>query len=160
MNTDIEIKDSKLCHSFESIVGAMTIDQKRETLAWLATDNEVVQSVVSHIVGDDDQGWSTGDDNLKQKILEKVESSLIISPKYQWSVLTDLRQKLKDIRSSEHIYWVLYHKIDKDVAQLVFSELRKLGVKSNYTTEKGDSDIAEIKAMIESAFDAMKEESK
>lgn len=158
MNNQIEIKDSKLCVSLESLVMGMSIDQKREMLAWLATDDEVVRSVVSHIVGEDDLGWSSGDPSRRQEILAKIEDSQIVSLRYNWKPWDDLRQKLKDIRSAEQIYWAIYHKIDQNISRPLINEFSSLGIESNYTTEQADADVEEIKTMIESAFNGMKKQ--
>ena len=160
MNTDVKINGTDLCIGIESIIQAMDLKQKREVLAWLATDFEVVNSVVDHIVGDDELGWSMGDANMMQEILSRVESSIISSPRYNWRVWSDLNQKIKDIRSTEHLYWVLYHRIDPEVSRMVMDELRRLGVEPNYTTKQGDDDVSQIKKLIGDTFISMKEESK
>jgi len=156
-NAEIKIADSALCIPLEPIISAMTFEQKRETLAWLATDDEVIRSVVSHITGNDDQGWSTGDPDRRQQILTEIEDSQIDGLRYSWKPWGEARQKLKDIRSSEQIYWVLYHKIDPEVSRQVFNELQRLGIESNYTTEQANSDVESIKTLIENAFAGMKE---
>lgn len=155
---DIEINGTKLCVSLETIVNGMSKEQKREVLSWLATDREVVESVVDHILGRDEQGWSTGDPNRCQKILGEAEDFMLTDRKYSWKPWDELRQKLKDIRADERLYWVLYHQIDQDVSRRVFEELRRLGVESNYTTKEADEDIAAIGKMIEDTFKQMKED--
>lgn len=153
---DIEINGTKLCVSLETIINGMSKEQKREVLSWLATDGEVVESVVDHLLGRDEQGWSTGDPNRCQQILGEVEDFMLADRKYFWKPWDYLRQKLKDIRADERLYWVLYHQIDPDVSRRVFDELRRLGVESNYTTKEADKDIAVIGKMIEDTFKDMK----
>lgn len=152
---DIEINGTKLCVSLETIINGMSKEQKREVLSWLATDWEVVESVVDHILGRDEQGWSTGDPNRCQQILGEVEDFMLADRKYFWKPWDELRQKLRDIRADERLYWVLYHKIDQDVSQGVFNELRRLGVESNYTAKEADGDIESIRQMIEDTFKDM-----
>lgn len=151
----IEIKDSKLCLPMEEIIAVMDMDQKREVLAWLATDHEVIESVVSHLTGTDDLGWSTGDANMRQRMLSKVEETQVAELRYNWKPWDEIRQKIKDIRSTEHLYWVLYHKIDKSISGPLFEELRRLGVESNYTTKEGDEDVATLNGLIKSTFAEM-----
>lgn len=153
---DIEINGTKLCVSLETIIQGMNKEQKREVLSWLATDWEIMESVVDHILGKDELGWSTGDPDRRQKILSEVEEEhLKDSLRYNWKPWDDIRQKIKDIRSTEHLYWVLHHKIDQDLSRDVMNELRKLGIESNYTTKEGDEDIQKIKDHIEETFKTM-----
>ena len=155
---DIEINGTKLCVSLETIIGGMSMEQKREVLSWLATDREVIESVVDHILGRDEQGWSTGDPTRCQQILGEVEDFMLADRKYFWKPWDELRQKLKDIRADERLYWILYHQIDQDVSRRVFDELQRLGVKDNYTTNEADKDIATIGKMIEDTFMKMRED--
>lgn len=153
---DIEINGTKLCVSLETIINGMSKEQKREVLSWLATDREVVESVVDHILGRDEQGWSTGDPNRCLRILGEVEDFQLEYVKYNWNPWSEIKQKLKDIRADERLYWVLYHQIDTQVSVQVFNELRRLGVESNYTTNEADKDIAVIGKIIENTFKDMK----
>lgn len=152
---NIEIKDSKLCIDMESIISSMNYEQKREVLAWLATDYEVVQSVIDHIIGRGDKSWSFGDPNTRQEILENIERSQLESPRYGWKPWSDIREKLKQIRNDQIVYWTLYHKIDPELSRRVFEEFRKLGIESNYTTKEADDDIKRIEKIIEETFKNM-----
>jgi len=158
MTTEIKIADSFLCIPIEPIIDTMSFEQKREMLAWLATDSEVIESVVSYITGTDDQGWSTGDPNRRQRILSEIEGSQLGETRYNWKPWDEIRQKVKDIRSSEHLYWTLHHKIDQELSRKIFAELRRIGVESNYTTKEGDADVLEIKNLINSTFAGMRKE--
>lgn len=153
---DIEIDGTKLCVSLETIINGMSMEQKREILSWLATDTQVMNSVVDHILGRDEFGWSTGDPNRRQQILSEVEDEhLKDSLRFWWKPWDEIRQKIKDIRSTEHLYWTLYHKIDPDLSWKVRSELNRLGIESNYTTKEGDEDIQKIKHYIDETFKKM-----
>ena len=156
MSNQIEIRDSKLCLSLETIIGQMNMEQKREVLAWLATDYEVVESVVNHITGNDELGWSTGDPNQRQKALTQIEQSHLSALQYNWTPWSAIKDKLKEIQSAKQVYWAIYHDIDKDLSRRVMSEFERLGIESNYTTKQAEDDIVEIKGMIEAAFAEMK----
>jgi hypothetical protein len=152
---DIEINGTKLCVSLETIINGMSMEQKKEVLSWLATDWEVMESVVDHILGRDEQGWSTGDSNRCQKILGEVEDFHLANVRYDWKPWDEIKQKLRNIRADERLYWVLYHQIDSQTSKMVFDELRRLGVESNYTTKEADEDIATIHEVIKDTFKQM-----
>lgn len=142
----------------ETLVRAMTKEQKIEVLSWIASDGEVVDHVVDVICGEDPLGWSIGDPNRRVSILSRIEETqLKEGVRYNWKPWDLIRQLLKDIRTEENIYWILYHKIDPELSLRVFEELRRLGVKDNYTSEKAEQDIATLKELVDSTFAAMKE---
>jgi hypothetical protein len=142
----------------ETLVQAMTKEQKLEVLSWIASEEEVIDHVVDVICGEDPLGWSTGDPNRRESILARIENTqLKEGVRYSWKPWDLIRQLLRDIRTEENIYWILYHKIDPDLSRKVFEELRRLGVKDSYTSEKAEQDITTIKTLIETAFAAMKE---
>jgi len=156
MSQEIKIQDSRICLSIESIIQAMSFEQKREVLAWLATDDDVVRSVVDHICGQDEHGWSSGDPNRRVEILARIENSQLSGKvRYNWRPWDEAKQKIKNIRSTEHLYWLIYHKFDKNLSIPIMDELRRLGVESNYTTKEGDEDIARIEQALNEAFQAM-----
>lgn len=142
----------------ETLVQAMTKEQKLEVLSWIASEEEVIDHVVDVICGEDPLGWSTGNPNRRESILARIENTqLKEGVRYSWKPWDLIRQLLRDIRTEENIYWILYHKIDPDLSRRVFEELRRLGVKDSYTSEKAEQDITMIKTLIESTFAAMKE---
>lgn len=158
MTPEVVIKDSRLSIHMETLVRAMTKEQKLEVLSWIASDGEVIDHVVDVICGEDPLGWSTGDPNRRESILARIESTqLKEGVRYNWKPWDLIRQLLRDIRTEENIYWILYHKIDPDLSRRVFEELRRLGVKDNYTSDKANEDIETVKVLIESTFEAMKE---
>ena len=158
MTPEVTIEDSRLSIHMETLVQAMTKEQKLEVLSWIASEEEVIDHVVDVICGEDPLGWSTGDPNRRESILARIENTqLKEGVRYSWKPWDLIRQLLRDIRTEENIYWILYHKIDPDLSRKVFEELRRLGVKDSYTSEKAEQDITTIKTLIETAFAAMKE---
>ena len=158
MKPEVTIEDSRLSIHMETLVRAMTKEQKLEVLSWIASEEEVIDHVVDVICGEDPLGWSTGDPNRRESILARIENTqLKEGVRYSWKPWDLIRQLLRDIRTEENIYWILYHKIDPDLSRRVFEELRRLGVKDNYASEKAEQDITMIKTLIESTFAAMKE---
>jgi hypothetical protein len=158
MKPEVTIEDSRLSIHMETLVQAMTKEQKLEVLSWIASDGEVIDHVVDVICGEDPLVWSTGDPNRRESILARIESTqLKEGVRYNWKPWDLTRQLLRDIRTEENIYWILYHRIDPDLSRKVFEELRRLGVKDNYTSDTAHEDIETIKVLIESTFAAMKE---
>jgi hypothetical protein len=158
MKPEVTIEDSRLSIHMETLVRAMTKEQKLEVLSWIASEEEVIDHVVDVICGEDPLGWSTGDPNRRESILARIENTqLKEGVRYSWKPWDLIRQLLRDIRTEENIYWILYHKIDPDLSRRVFEELRRLGVKDNYASNKAHEDIETIKVLIESTFAAMKE---
>jgi|688.fasta_scaffold392452_2 hypothetical protein len=158
MKPEVTIEDSRLSIHMETLVRAMTKEQKLEVLSWIASEDDVLNHVVDVICGEDPLGWSTGDPNRRAEILSRIEGAqLKEGVRYNWKPWEVLHQTLKNIRAEEHLSWVLYHQIDADVSRRVFDELCRLGVKDNYTSEKAEQDITTIKTLIESTFAAMKE---
>lgn len=159
MSQHIEVKGTQLCVELRPLISAMSLEQKREMLAWLAADDEVVNYVVDAICGEDEQGWAIGSPNCRQAILARVEDvQLREGFQYNWRVWDEARQKIKDIRSQEHLYWVLYHQIDPEVSRRVFDELRRLGVACNYLSTVADEEISALRKVLDDAFAGMRHE--
>lgn len=158
MSADSAFVDGRnLAIPLEPLLQGMSLEQKRELLAWLASDEEVIRCVVDFICGEDDLGWAMGDPNRRAAILARVEDTqLREGVHYGWYPWVEATRKIKDIRSQEHLYWVLYHQIDPEISRLVFGELRRLGVESNYTTKVADEEVAMVRNELDTALKAMR----
>lgn len=157
MSETATIEGSKLQLDLEPLIRGMSIEKKREMLAWLATDDEVIRYVVDVICGEDELGWCMGDPGRRADILSRIEDTQLKDcTRYNWKPWAAARDKIRDIRTQEHLYWVLYHQIDPDVSRRVFDELRRLGVESNYTSKIADDEIAAVKLELDKALVAMR----
>lgn len=157
MSETATIEGSKLQFDLEPLIHGMSLEKKREMLAWLATDDEVIQYVVDVICGEDELGWGMGDPGRRADILSRIEDTQLRDcVRYNWKPWATARDKIRDIRTREHLYWVLYHQIDPDVSRRVFDELRRLGVESSYTTTVADAEIAAVKLELDNALAAMR----
>jgi hypothetical protein len=158
MSDTATVEGSDLKIPLEPLIRGMSLDKKREMLAWLATDDEVIHYVVDVICGEDELGWAMGDPNRRAAILSRIEDTQLKNgTHYSWKPWDEARSKIKDIRTEEHLYWVLYHQIDPDVSRRVFDELRRLGVKDNYTSTRADAEIAAVKLELDTALAAMRQ---
>ena len=155
----VTIEGNKIQIEIEHLIQSLSFEKKREILSWLATDSEVVESVINAICGEDELGWAMGSPNDRQRILERVEGKQVAEClRYNWSPWEDLKQKLKDIRSDERVYWNLYHQCPDDLRRAVFDKTPGISESNNYTGKDADKDVNEIYDMIRDTFKAMQKE--
>jgi len=152
MNITLEKGDIKI--DIYELIRETDDETKKQVIKSFATDDAVIRHTIDYICGDDEDGWYPGDAaNLRQELLGRVEAKqLETMPEYGWRVWDEIRQKIKDIRSAEHIYWVLYHKLSDGLRRSVFKELDAMGVESNYTQAQGNDDIEAIRKLIKTAI--------
>jgi len=153
MNT-VYIKDGHISIDVDDLLGQLSADHLKEILKRFSVSERVIEWVIAYLCGDDEDGWWTGDDaNLRQRLLVRVQNShLADDVLLSWNVFDELRKRLKDIRSKQHVYWFLYHELPDHLRCQVMNLMEQAGVESNYTTKQADADIERIEKMANETF--------
>ena len=126
-------------------------EDKKDVAKNLATQDFIMNKAIDFLCGEDEEGWFDGlDSERRQKILEKVEDAHIREPKHNWSVFRDLRDQIKYDRSSDHIYWALYHHRNQDLTIREF--MLNIKDESQFMTNRGEKDIERLDKLIDETF--------
>ena len=130
----------------DELVSGMTTEEKRRMMRACATEDDIVDTVIAYICDEDTEGWwSSATKDLRQGLLERAERAQVKAAlQYSWAPFDDMRKRLKEIRSEQHLYWFMHHDLPPDLeiaGRKILDKYRKNGGESHYTTEEADADV-------------------
>jgi len=142
------MKDGKLEIHPQDIVDNLSKEDKMEFIKHYLVSTDVIQFVLDYICDDDEDGWWTGDsDEIRAAFLRRVEDAHLAGfGRYNWKSLGDACERIKKIRSEQHLYWKLYH--HPESGSLTIAEwLMKHNVNNDiieHTSKVADEEIDKI----------------
>jgi len=112
------------------------------------------------VVRDDDRcNWSGNSAQRRHELLCQVEAAqlekLQSSTAYSWAPWEAVVAACKELRSKEHVYYVIYHELPAELRDRVLEYFRMLGVESQYGTDRADADLKRIEEAIRAALKVM-----
>ena len=156
----MKMKDGKLIIYPQDIADSLSGEDKLEFIKHHVLSEDAIQMVLDYICDGDEEGWWSGDsDEIRASFLRRVEDTHLAEfSRYNWNSLGTACDKIKKIRSEQHIYWLLYH--HPEAHDLTISEwLRKHDVNndiSEYSTKIADEEIEQIVSALKEEISDLK----
>jgi len=117
----------------------------------LATQDFALQKAIDFLCEEDEDGWYSGiSPRMRQNLLEQVGKAHIRESKHNWDVFSDLRDQIKYDRSSDHIYYMLYHHHNQDLTIREF--MANIKDENQFMTKRGEKDIERLEKLVDETF--------
>ena len=156
----MKIEDGKLIIHPQDIAEALPKEDKLEFIKHHVLSADVIQMVLDYICDGDESGWWAGDsDETRAAFLKRVEDTHLAEfSRYNWESLGTACDKIKKIRSEQHLYWLLYH--HPEAHDLSISDwLRKNDIDaklSQHCTKIADKEIEQIVSALKEEISDLK----
>lgn len=150
-----KIEDNENKINIDALLEGMSLEDQKKFIKRFAIQSSVIDHVIDYICGEDPDGWWTSmDDELRMKILGRVEDAQIKKwSKYYWDFISEAKDRLKEIREKQHIYWTLYHgAFSEELRDVFFKFCMANNIVSEYTTKQANEDVEKVLKIVEDAL--------
>lgn len=152
----IKYQNGEIQLGLSDIFQAMNENDQKDFIHALSLEKNIIESVCDYLSGNDPNGcWSGYDDEWRIRALKRIQNTQLTdwSP-YNWDVFSEAKQRLKDIREKQHIYWALHHGPfrEPEVWDIWQRFCKQHNIVSEYTTERANEDIVRVENIIKDAL--------
>lgn len=145
-------KEGKLEISLHDITDRLNKEDARYFIKSICISPQIMDWVVNWILGEDEDGWFGGESELREKILERIETKhCSYVTRYNWKLIREAADALKRIASAKHIYFKLYHHpnpYETTIAEFLKDTCYE---ENEYQTKRADDKIEEVLNIVKEA---------
>jgi hypothetical protein len=150
-----DFDDGNITFCLSGIFEAMTEEQQDAFIHQFSLQKNIIEKVCDYLAGDDTHGsWSSYDDEYRIRALKRIQNRQLTnwSP-YNWDFFSEARNRLKEIREKQHIYWALNHGPFREELWNSWMKFCKANnIVSEYTTKQADEDVARVEKIVRDAL--------
>lgn len=154
--SEVSIEKNKIKIDLNFLFSQMSEDDKKDFIHSLSLEPDIIENVADYLAGDDKHGsWSGYDDEWRLRAIRKIENRQLKNwSRFNWSFFEEAKNRLKEIREKQHIYWALHHGPFREELWPAWSKFcKENGIVSEYTTERANEDIARVEKIVKEALD-------
>lgn len=158
MGSGIKYEGGEIKIDIDYLLSAMNEDDQKAFVKAFAVQRNIIEHVIDSICGEDpDCWWSSYDNEDRMRMFKRVEKAQLKKwSTYNWEFITEAKDRLKEIREKQRVYWALFHGEFREHLWDDFSQFcKRNGITSEYTTELANEDIARVEKIVKDALDKM-----